>query len=41
MCGELYAGASCTGNTVLRVYSASGVEVVYDDTGNGDRPPAA
>ena len=41
MCGALYAGAACIGQTTLRIYSATGVEVVYDDTGSGGLPPAA
>jgi hypothetical protein len=40
MCGALYAGAACVGKTALRIYTPSGVEVMYDDTGTGSLPPA-
>ena len=40
MCSALFAGAKCTGSTVLRIYSSTGVEVVYDATGTGNLPPA-
>jgi len=40
MCSAIFAGTYCMGKTTLRVYDSRGVEVVYDDTGTADLPPA-
>jgi hypothetical protein len=40
LCGPIFTGAYCQGVTTLRVFTPTGVEVVYDDTGTGGLPPA-